>query len=48
MMWLDILYKFYDKVNISCAVFNYFVRIHYSQQFYLTIFNNTADVILVI
>jgi hypothetical protein len=47
-MWLDILHKFYDKVNISSAVFNQFVRIHYLQQFYLIIFNNTADVILII
>jgi hypothetical protein len=48
MIWLDILYKFYDKVNISNAEFNQFVRIHYLQQFYIIIFNNTAGVILVI
>jgi hypothetical protein len=48
MLWLDILYKFYDKVNISSAAFNQFVRIHYLQQFYLIIFNNTIDVTLVI
>jgi hypothetical protein len=47
-MWLHILYKFYDKVNISFAAFNQFARIHYLQQFYLIIFNNTENVILVI